>query len=363
MSNFVGNDIAYLPQVFLIGSIHVIERFLQNARGEGDGVGGKEIPGVDRVGRHWPDIFIHPGLLELCQQLVGSFLDGNEVVTEATSLLRRQDLHIFQGIVPVIRVPNVNLDGVQLFNGLFLGGLAHPIQRFNPVPVNRQDVLNHFLHIRLGLWGEIAVYIGLAEIVAHHLLDILRSTVLQGKGTGRAHVSLIKCVARFCEFLMQRRTKTCGQIQTGIRLQNLQSVRGFALIKDLRPCLELSRVHDLNVVGLCQSGQRKKRLQIHPGEHGLQLLHGVNIIGFVYIRQFLVAQGRRRNFGVYPPNGIRRRGRSRLTLPHQSQHGADIGLIGRLLLRRGSAVSSLPQGRRDSVKEKCICRVILHVNV
>ena len=117
------------------------------------------------------------------------------------------------------------------------------------------------------------------------------------------------------------------------------------------------------MVGLCQSGQRKKRLQIHPGEHGLQLLHGVNIIGFVYIRQFLVAQRRRRNFGVYPPNGIRRRGRSRLTLPHQSQHGADIGLIGRLLLRRGGAVSSLPQGRRDSVKEKCICRVILHVNV
>ena len=174
----MGDDIADAAQILLTAGVHIVQRCLEDSRGEGDVVGGGVIAGIHRVGGHDPFPLVRRVVLVGQCLGLGGLLDGDHVGEEGAALLGGLDLHAVQIGVPAVGVAHLDAHVVQLLHGPGLGLGAHPILGQDALLIDGDELADHLLYIGLGRGGEVLVHIGLAEVVGQQALHLLGRDLL-----------------------------------------------------------------------------------------------------------------------------------------------------------------------------------------
>ena len=178
MGNLVGDGAADGPQVGLKGGILIIERSLEDARGENEGVGVPAGCGVDGEGRHRET----PGIHRLVQALNGFLplvrLRGGHIGKVAAAVGNALDVGIVK--IPLVGVADQDRDVVQLLHGLLLSGFLHPVQPADAGLKGFNHHPHHLLHLGLGLGGEVALHVKLAQFLREEGLHGLVGGLLGG---------------------------------------------------------------------------------------------------------------------------------------------------------------------------------------
>ena len=126
--------------------------------------------------------------------------------------------------------------------------------------------------------------------------------------------------------------------------------------------MQTAGIHHQNLIRLGQARALEHLVQIHIGEEGLELSHGIEVVRLVHVAQLLVAVRGSGELSVSGPEGVRLGRSVGFRLAHQGQQGADVGQIGRLLGVRGSFIPGLPQQGGEGAELQQIVVAVLVVD-
>ncbi len=152
-----------------IVGIHIEEGILQNTCGEADFVGGGVIVGIDGLWCHIPIIAINgfsngmietPGIPELAALLYIFVIRFGRINLK----LRK--------VRPLIRVANLDIEGVQFQQGVDLRRVIHPVLGGDTLAKGNLEVLYQRDHTLLGGLREVFLRVDLTQRLTHHTLHL-----------------------------------------------------------------------------------------------------------------------------------------------------------------------------------------------
>ena len=153
------------------------EGALQDACREADLIGGWIVVGVDGLRCHMPLVTVN-GLAGLVGNplVVRKEACGHHVLIEALGGIDGQ----LAVVSPFVGIANLDIELIQLLVGIGLGGVAHPRLGIDALSEADLQVVHQLFHHLLGLGGEVALAVHLAEGLAHGTLHLVSGALPQG---------------------------------------------------------------------------------------------------------------------------------------------------------------------------------------
>ena len=275
----MGNDIADAAKVFLSRGVHIVKRRLQNGRREGDIVGGRAVACVYRERLHRPLRFIH-GLILLGKRLLRrGLLDGNHIREERAAFTRALDVRLIEIGIPAVGITDLDLHRIKLSNRLLLRRIRHPVKRLDPRFVDGDKLADHFLHVLLGLFGEVRRHVSPAEIVSKQSLHLLGSKLLGRLAHRNAEVLLVKIKACIRKFRIEAAAHSHNEPRAGKRLEH----RKISVRKEACRGLHRAGVQHEDPVRRRKPGRGKHRAQVYVRELLFDRAERIPVVDLVHI--------------------------------------------------------------------------------
>ena len=130
----------------------------------------RQIDGVDRLGSHPPLVAIHR-LVELGELALVFEQPGALRVAEGVPF----DDFEARVILPPVGIADPDLQRLQLLFRFGLGLGRHPGERVNPPGERFHQILNHRLHLRLGLGREVALHVEPAHRLSERRVRVVHA--------------------------------------------------------------------------------------------------------------------------------------------------------------------------------------------
>ena len=275
----MGNDIADAAEVLLSRGVHIVKRRLQNGRREGDIVGGRAVACVYRKRLHCPRALIDRLVLPGNRLLRRGLLDGNHIREERAAFTRALDFCAVKIRIPAVGIADLDLHRIKLSNCLLLRRIRHPVKRLDPRFVDGDKLADHFLHVLLGLFGEMRRHIGSSEVVGKQGLHLLGSKLPGRLAHGNAEVLLVKIEARVRKFRIEAAAHSHNEPRAGKRLERCKiSVR-----KEACRGLHRAGVEHKDPVRRRKPSRGKHHAQVYVRELLFDRAERINIVDLIHI--------------------------------------------------------------------------------
>ena len=295
----MGNEKPDSRQVFLQRLLCAVKGDLKTSRGNRDAVADGIVIGVDSDQIPAPQVLVNLPVEQL--RVKGGGAPGHlqgAVQQPVSARLRPVDGHTVIVRVPCFGVGHVEAHGVQLLFGVFLGGLAHPVQRVYSPAEHLQNLPDHPSHFLLDLSRTVGFGVVAVDLQGHHVPGQVVGGFLQGWFPRRPSIKVVEPVELQVQPGGEGGIEPSHQVGGRDGLQQLQILvpasGGKVLQRSGVGDQDVPRLYLINIIALhhchfCQINLRKQCLE---------LLKGVEVIGVVHVALLLRLPGEGGHFQV-----------------------------------------------------------------
>ena len=178
VGHLVSDDDAYRSVVVRIVSRHVEEGRLEDTGREADFVGRRVVVGIDSLRGHLPLVSVDGLAILVSNHLAPCEHVGTLCIHPETGLLVDDEVGV---VCPLVGITDFDIEGVELFDGLCLGAVAHPVLHLDALLQRGLQVLHQRGHALFGLSREVFLHVHLSQRFAEAAFDGVDSAFPAGR--------------------------------------------------------------------------------------------------------------------------------------------------------------------------------------